>query len=74
MFGGLVSMIVMVKEHVSVLPESSVTPHVTVVVPTGNSDPERRPVLREGAPSVIGQLSVAVGVVYVVTRVHASTE
>jgi len=74
MFGGLVSMTVMVKEHVPSLLEPSLTLHVTVVSPTGNADPETRPVTREGAPRLNGQLSVATGVVYVVTRVHASTE
>lgn len=67
-------MTVMVKEHVPSLLEPSSTLHVTVVVPTGNADPETRPVTREGAPRVDWQLSVAVGVEYVVTRVHASTE
>ena len=52
-----------VNEHVAVLPDASVAVPVTVVVPTGNVDPEA------GLYEVVtpGQLSEAVGGGYVTT-------
>ena len=38
--GGCVSMTVMVKAQLAVLPEASATEQVTVVVPTGKNDPD----------------------------------
>ena len=48
---------VTVKEHVAVFPTASVAVHVTVVVPSGKTDPEA------GTQTVVvpGQLSETVG-------------
>ena len=67
--GGCVSFTVTVNEHVVVfgVVAASLTVHVTVVTPFGNTAPDAG--LHTTAPSP-GQLSVAVGVVYVVTAEH----
>ena len=55
---------VMVKEHVAVFPEASVTLNVFVVTPTGKVEPLERP-----AVCVVvcpAQLSVPTGTVYVI--------
>ena len=43
--GASASATVTVKLQVAVLPDASVTTNVLVVVPTGNKDPEERPVV-----------------------------
>ena len=54
----------MVKEHVAVFPEASVTLKVLVVTPTGNVEPLGRPlVCVVVCPE---QLSVPTGAVYVI--------
>ena len=60
--GACVSLIVTVNEHVAsgLFAETSLAVHVTVVVPTGNVDPEAGTQLTVTTP---GQLSVPVGVV-----------
>ena len=57
--GACVSCTVTVNEQVPVFAEASVAVHVTVVVPTGNVEPDT------GTHATVapGQLSVAVGVV-----------
>ena len=55
--GNSVSFTLMVNVHVAVLPDASVTVHVTVVVPTGKNDPDA------GVEVTVkpGQLSAACG-------------
>lgn len=64
--GACVSLTVTEKEHVAVFIDASVAVHVTVVVPTGKVEPEA------GTQTAVapGQLSEAVGVVYVTTAEH----
>ena len=58
--GRVVSVTVTVKLHVSVLPALSVATKVTIVVPTGNTDPDCKPaVIMVVVPE---QLSVPTGV------------
>ena len=56
--GGCVSLTVTVKLHCAVLPEASVAVEVTVVVPTGNTEPEAG----DDTTVTPGQLSEAVTV------------
>jgi hypothetical protein len=57
--GPVTSLTVTVKEHMPVLPDVSVAVQVTVVVPTGKSEPDAGTHMTVGVP----QLSVPVGVV-----------
>lgn len=65
--GGCVSRTVTVKEQLAELFEASLTVHVTVVVPTGNDDPDAGEQL--GVPTP-GQLSLTAGGGYVTTAEH----
>ena len=56
--GGCVSLTVMVNEQLAVLPEASLTLHVTVVMPLGKVEPDGG--LHTGVPTP-GQLSLTVG-------------
>jgi hypothetical protein len=65
--GGSPSVIVTVNVHIPVLLLASITEHVTVVVPTGKFIPDAGRHVTIPTP---GQLSIAVGVVYVTVAVH----
>ena len=67
--GGCVSFTVTVNEQFAVFGgvAASLTVHVTVVTPFANADPDAGVQVTGPTP---GQLSVAVGGVYVVTAVH----
>ena len=65
--GGCVSLTVTVNVQLAILPEASLTAHVTVVMPLEKVEPERG--LHTAAPTP-GQLSLAVGVAYVTTAEH----
>jgi hypothetical protein len=56
--GASVSLTVTVNEQLDMLPEASVTEQVTVVVPTGNVEPDAG--LHVGEPTP-GQLSLTIG-------------
>ena len=64
--GASLSVIVTVNVHVAVFAAASVAVHVTVVMPTGNVEPDA------GTHATVtpGQLSEPVGVVYVTTAEH----
>ena len=66
MDGACVSLTVTVKVHEAVLPEASVAVTVTVVVPTGNTEPEAG----NATTDTPGQLSKAVGRVYETVALH----
>jgi hypothetical protein len=59
------SNVVTTKLHIDIFPDASVPVHVTVVVPTGNVDPDGGVHTNGFAPS--GQLSVTTGSGYVTT-------
>jgi hypothetical protein len=59
------SNVVTTKLHIDIFPDASVPVHITVVVPTGNVDPDGGVHTNGFAPS--GQLSVTTGSGYVTT-------
>src|SRR2546421_4581914 len=67
-FGASLSVTVTVNEQLAVLPLASVAVYATVVVPTGNAEPEAGPAVR--VTLTPGQLSLPAGAVQVTTAEH----